>query len=101
MFQLLSREPELAQLLLHLVKLQTEYYRSSLQLLEATIPGLQASLSECGAQTGTHTCLVIGFNRYTRKRKGKQMHKEQVCALFKLIVPMFVSVLIVSVAIPD
>ncbi|KAF0308975.1 Rho GTPase-activating protein 44 [Amphibalanus amphitrite] len=45
MFQLLSREPELAQLLLHLVKLQTEYYRSSLQLLEGTIPALQASLN--------------------------------------------------------
>ncbi|XP_037094190.1 rho GTPase-activating protein 44-like [Pollicipes pollicipes] len=45
MFQLLSREPELAQLMLHLVKLQTEHYRSCLQLLEATIPGLQASLN--------------------------------------------------------
>lgn len=46
MFQLMSRETELAQTIIQYVKLQRAYHESALHCLEDLIPGLESYISE-------------------------------------------------------
>jgi hypothetical protein len=47
MFQLISRETELAQLVAHYVNLQKSYHENALQFLEKMIPDLETYISKC------------------------------------------------------
>lgn len=46
MFQLLSKETELAQTIIEYVKLQRAYHENALHSLEGLIPGLESHISE-------------------------------------------------------
>lgn len=46
MFQLMSRETELAQIIIQYVKLQRAYHESMLHCLEDLIPGLECYISK-------------------------------------------------------
>ena len=46
MFQLMSRETELAQIIIQYVKLQRAYHESALHCLEDLIPGLESYISK-------------------------------------------------------
>lgn len=47
MFQLISRETELAHTIIQYVKLQRAYHESALHCLEELIPGLESYISKC------------------------------------------------------
>ena len=69
MFQLMSRETELAQIIIQYVKLQRAYHESALHYLEDFIPGLESYISkslhfEYLAQKVSFSCL---FNFSTLK----------------------------------
>jgi len=46
MFQLMSRETELAQTIIQYVKLQRAYHESAMHCLEELIPGLESYISK-------------------------------------------------------
>jgi hypothetical protein len=52
MFQLISREADLAQTVVQYIKLQRAYHESALRILEETIPELEKSISKSSSGYG-------------------------------------------------